>query len=439
MMNQKQFTRSRLMRKRHCLMMTALVLLLAACQPKVYLMPTPLVIGSGEADPFTTNPALEQTTTVPVLYATNRLPLSTSGVDTYTILPGDKLRLGVADLRIGKEDEAWDKLYLLSTTTATDRRPQLHLERLDEHTAIGPKNDPVDLPQEARQFFESVNMALAESEDKDLTVYVHGANSNVYRATAQAAQYRHFTGRNSVVLAFAWPSAESLFRYGIDVINARKTNPVFARLIEILARNTDARFINILAYSAGAQVASPGLASLGQSVSGESRKRLREQLRLGTIYFAAPDVDLKAFVEHLPHYADLARNVTVSININDFVLSLAEDHHGVSRVGRPNPDELRPEDTQWIVEASNRFGFDIININSEEIPDLDKGAHSFWYDHPWVSSDVLILFLLQLGPAERGLQENYSETGTRYWNFPTDYPARVTAVVRGLKTAPEDN
>ncbi len=93
---------------------------------------------------------------------------------------------------------------------------------------------------------------------------------------------------------------------------------------------------------------------------------------------ALPDVDLKAFIDHLPRYADLARMVSISININDFVLSLAEGHHGVSRAGRPNADELSPEERQWVVEVSKRSTLDIIDIKSEDIPDLDKGAHSFW-------------------------------------------------------------
>jgi esterase/lipase superfamily enzyme len=47
------------------------------------------------------------------------------------------------------------------------------------------------------------------------------------------------------------------------VKHAAKTAPLFARFIKQLARHTDAANINILAYSAGAQVASPALALLG--------------------------------------------------------------------------------------------------------------------------------------------------------------------------------
>ena len=424
-----------LLRRSYRLAMAAVVLILVACQPKVYLMPTPLVISSGEADPFAANPSLDQTTNVPVLYATNRLPVGSVDTRSYAIFPSEKLRLGMASLRIGNENKTWDNLYALSTTSEKVRRPLIRLKNLEELVVIGPDDNLAEMPPDAKKFFELINSTLEESLDKDLLIYVHGANNNVYRSTAQAAQYRHFTGRNSVVLAFAWPSAASLFKYGIDIINAQTTFPVFARLIEMLSRYTNARYLNILAYSAGAQIVSPGLAELSQSASGVSREQLRERLRLGSIYFAAPDADLKDFIDHLSHYSDLARRITVSINANDFVLSLAEGHHGVSRAGRPNPDELSPEETRWIIDATNRLDLDLLDINSEDIPNLDRGAHSFWYDSPWVSSDVLIMFLLQLSPADRGLQENRSPKGTRYWRFPKDYPDRVARIMREIKTA----
>ena len=94
-------------------------------------------------------------------------------------------------------------------------------------------------------------------------VYVHGANSTIYRAAAQAAQYRHFTGRNCIVLVFLWPSAENLLAYGTDVRHAKRSAPAFKRFITLLAEYTHAENINILAYSAGAQVASPGLGHPG--------------------------------------------------------------------------------------------------------------------------------------------------------------------------------
>jgi len=44
-----------------------------------------------------------------------------------------------------------------------------------------------------------------------------------------------------------------------------------------------------------------------------------------------------------------------------------------------------------------------------------------------------MMFVLQRGPAERGLQQNHSPKGTRYWTFPKDYPDRVASRIREIK------
>ena len=410
-----------------------LTLLFFGCQPTVYLMPTPSVLSTGEHNPYAANPYLEESNRVPVLYATNRQPRGDSVSRKYLKRFGDDLFLGIADLSIGTRETTWEILYQRSTSAEGKEQLALSLENVNEMVLIEANAELTNLSPEARDFFELVNEALAKSIDKDIMVYVHGANSGVYRATAQAAQYRHFTGRNSVVLAFLWPSAESLLQYSIDVRNAEKTVPVFARLIDLLSRHSNAANINILAYSAGAQIASPGLALLGKGISDDERQQLRKRLRLGEVYYAAPDIDLKVFIEHLPMYVDLTRNVTMSLNSDDSVLSWAEIHHKVSRAGRPNPDDLTPAEIGRVREASMQTTFSIIAVGAQTIPDMNAGAHNYWYQHPWVSSDVLIQFLFHASPEERGLEADYSEKGIQYWIYPEDYPERIISILRDAK------
>mgnify|MGYP001033138533 CR=1 FL=1 len=415
-------------------MLLLLAIWVSGCQPTVYLMPTPAVISTGEHNPFSANPKLEQSPRVSLLYATNRIPMGESEDRTYTIWVDQSLRLGVARLRIGEEETTWEKLYRMSIGERQDERPRLALENLTEFEAFEPAAS-FDAPpsEKAAAFFSAVNDDLARSFDKDLMIYVHGANSNVYRAAAQAAQYRHFTGRNSVVLAFFWPSAESILRYALDVEHAANSVPHFTRLIALLARYTDARNLNILAYSAGAQVVSPALAALGKEAAGTGRAALKRRLRLGEVYFAAPDVALKDFVGDLSRYMDLPRSVTLALNLDDAVLAFAEAHHGVSRAGRPNPEELTVEEHSFVRDATQEGLFDLIGIDPERIPDMDAGAHNFWYENAWVSSDVLVQFLFHADPAVRGLEYNQGERGAVYWTFPENYPERIIGILREAK------
>jgi esterase/lipase superfamily enzyme len=409
-----------------------LLFLLTGCQKKVYLMPTPAALQTGEHDPFTLNPELEKSNRVVVAYATNRMGVGPEDDRKYMTLFDRNLRFGGAQVRIGSEQKTWMDIYGMSTSREREGDIVLDLEVVNEMAEVE-ADDPIDeLSPEAGLFFEKLNTALDRTLDKDLIIYVHGANNTFYRSSAQAAQFHHFTGRNSVVLFFSWPSAASLLRYAVDVNNARRTVPVFARFLEFLSRHSRARYIDILAYSAGAQVLSPALAELRRKHGSEDIVELKQRLRLGEIYFAAPDVDFKVFLENLATYIDLPNHVTLALNPDDSVLKFAARHHKVSRAGRPDPDELSAEETRWVVETSRKLPFDILWITSETIQNMDRGSHSFWYSHPWVSTDVLVLFLFQVRPAERGLAPYEMEDGVRVWYFPDDYPEQVSKAINRL-------
>ncbi len=397
-------------------------LMLIGCQPTVRLMPTPAVLAHSGHDIFSSNAALEPSNEVQVFYATNRAPLGPRDSRIYTILPTQTLYFGSSRVRIGARQKAWRTLLQLSTTEDAGQRPALQLETVTEATQV--RNNDVDseLTPEARRYFDTLDAAVELSWDKDITVYVHGSNTTLDTAAAQAAQYRHFTGRNSVVLLYAWPSAGMGLRYFTDVQHARLSVPVFTRLIELLARHTRARHINVIAYSAGAQIISAGLAPLGRHAG----------TRLGEIYYAAPDVALPAFVANLPHYVGAARRVTVSVNLNDAVLGISAWFQGISRLGRPDPSEISEAESRWLVEVSSRLDFDVISVEPNVIPNLPRRSHSFWYSNPWVSSDVLMKLLFHLPPADRGLTSARTGTGIRYWTFPPDYDQRAAGILQVL-------
>lgn len=410
--------------------------LLAGCQSSpVRLMPTPVSFKNGDVDPFAKLGPELQSTDVPVFYATNRLVVIEKPEPLHTIIPTDDLRLGVAHVRVGDDKLDWETLHRLSTSAEPGERPIVHLESL-EQIAVLKSDEAVGKSPDAKEFFAMVNKALAASPNTELLVYVHGSNNTVPRAAAQASQFRHFTGRRMVVLSFMWPSAGNILRYLTDVNNAAKTVDPFTRLIELLAENTNASKIDVLAYSAGAQVSSPSLARLGVARPGESRDALRARLRLGQIYFAAPDIDTRLFVNDLGAYIDIADRVSVAANLNDSVLRFAAVVGRASRAGRPNLTELSTEQSKFLVDASQKLRVDLIKVDPNDIPDLPQSSHDFWYDDPWVSGDLLAQFLLNAAPLRRGLDPQNTDTGARYWTFPLDFSERVYRLLGAPSPAP---
>lgn len=408
--------------------------LLAGCASPVRLMPTPVSFRTGDVDPFAHSGTTVLGTDVPILYATNRGAVIEKPEPLHTILPSERLRMGVAHVRIGDDTLDWDTLHRLSTSDDPDERPLVRLQQLEQLASLGPDESVASSP-DAQAFFALVNKALAASDSRDLLVYVHGSNNTVSRGAAKASQLRHFTGRRMVVLAFLWPSAGSIARYFTDVANAAASVDDFVRLIELLAANTQAASIDVLAYSAGAQIVSPGLARLGTPRPGESREQLRRRLRLAQVYFAAPDVDTRQFVDELAAYVDVVDRVSVAANLNDSALRFASLVHRASRAGRPNPTELDVAQTEFLLKASRELGFDLLKVDPNAIPQLPWNSHAFWYEDPWVSSDLLGLMLLNAVPGHRGLESAQTDAGALYWTFPPDFDQRVVRLF--LRRAPQ--
>ena len=134
-------------------------------------------------------------------------------------------------------------------------------------------------------------------------------------------------------------------------------------------------------------------------------------------------------------YKRQVRRVTTAVNTGDRALSFAEWRHRVSRAGRPNLVDIGPEEKRWLAEASGRVGLDVLSVRPEDLPGLPATSHSFWYDHPWVSSDVLLKLQFHAPPPARGLSHNTNEFELAFWTFPADYEQRLPGVVRELEAS----
>lgn len=414
---------------------TILILLLAGCQPKVYLMPPPVSHHPASILYSLTEDNLDDNLLY-TLYATNRRPYDTTNSSSgYTIFPSDTLELGYVVHSVGDEGTTWDDLLHQSLNPHRDKKlllRQIHTRNMATYSG---KDNLQKNPGKSEGFYDQVNSILWRSFDSDLLVYVHGANSNFYRATAQGAQLFHYTGHNAIVLTFSWPSAENLLKYKTDVLHAKKTVPAFARLIELLAYHTHARHINILAYSAGAQVVAPGLAYFHELYPDISSDVLKKKLRIGEVYFAAPDTAFKPFLSRYLKFRDIVERTTINYNEKDKVLRLAAFQNRSSRLGRPDTTELGEEEAKKFIEAiTTSPKLDILDAGRSEGLELG-GAHDFWYNHPWVSNDLLLLLLFNANPEERGLEPYFNDLGMKLYRFPVDYEDRIEKILSEEKEA----
>lgn len=368
------------------------------------------------------------------LYATNRIPkpFSIEG-DGYTIWPSDDLRVGVVTHSVGDENDTWESFYEKSLSKERKDKLLISMQQVDELLMIE-ETQPIDaLMPGYQKFLDEINEIMTKTADKDITIYVHGANSNFYRATAQGAQYFHYTGHNSLILTYSWPSAENMFKYKVDVLHASKTVPAFTRLLQFLALHTSARNIDILSYSAGAQVVAPSLVLLRENHADLDVKEIKEKYRIGEVYFAAPDIELQSFAFRLQKFKDIVERITICSNMNDSVLRHAQRFTGKSRLGRPSAGDVTLKEKDILRSLSQSNVLDIIDIEGSS--SLGAGtSHSFWYSHPWVSNDLLLMMLLHLSAEERGLVSNQVEDGLKVYLFPEDYEERVRVLLDELRS-----
>ncbi len=399
-----------------------------SCQPTVNLMPAPT---GDKLEYYELTPDDEKRVTIDIGYATNRLIAPANSKRFYTKAFDQNLRFGSAFIQIGDGEASWDEIAKLSATKDREGQIPLNLTGVYRY-GILPASTSLDaLNPDTQRMMASMNDYLDRSPIKEITIYVHGANNNFYRSVAQGAQYRHFTSRTAPVVVYAWPSTESVLTYRQDLANIEATVPVLVRFIKLLAEHSNAERINILAYSSGAELATLALTALGSEPGIADRERYRESLRLGRIYFAAPDSEYEAFLGRLRSFADLVENVTVTINENDFVLAISKTFGGQkSRLGAPDYGETDLENLAWALELSRQGKLDVIYIDTDVIPNISRGAHTYWYENSWVSADALILLNSDLRPDERGLVKLVDEEdGSEAWYFPPNYPERVEEVL----------
>ena len=414
------------------LLLLMATLFISGCQSKVYLMPSPVGI-SPDGELFNQSVDLQDENLLYTLYATNRTPLDQDTWEAgYSIFPGDRLRFGWTVYRVGEEGLSWEEIVAESVSPERSSDLLLSNEFTRETATRTIESNFDQISSKELGYFHEINSILDRAWDKDILVYVHGANSNFYRATAQGAQFFHFTGHNTIILTFSWPSAENLLKYKTDVLHARKTVPAFAALIETLATHTDARNINILAYSAGAQMVAPGLVYLRDLYPDESTEDLRKRLRIGEVYFAAPDTAFTPFIERYLKFKDIVARTTINLNRNDSVLRFSAMQNGVSRLGRPDVTELDEDESKAILEVMKTPQLNILDVGESTPLNLGK-AHDSWYNHPWVSRDILMLLLFNLDPLERGLVEHWENGRAKTYRFPDDYEINLARIAKNKR------
>lgn len=395
----------------------SLVMVLPCCKsgPKEqWLMPTPQIYQAGGINPFTKLSANKRSTVMPVYFATNRK----HNKRYFNSKEAQELSYGVAHVGMGGEQTRWPQL--VHASTAGDRPEPFPLRLVDSPEGLAAITD-----KNPNDWLKHLDHSTSRTRSRDVVIYVHGAKVEFFHSCAFAAELAHFTGRDLTPVAFDWPTHTEVYSYllRIDLNHGIHSATRLADLIRLVAEDTNTRKIHLVSWSAGARVLSRAMVHLA---AGDAEK-FRERYRIGSCVFAASDVPEKDFFERLPAIHGLSERVAVYMSDDDGALVWASRLMGGGKrlgleLGDPTPEEVRmlheyPRlqliDCSWEKE---KRGFDI-------------SGHRYWYQHPWVSSDLMLSLLTPASPVQRGLTAGPTR-GVYY--FAPEYGDRIGSIARGL-------
>lgn len=387
-------------------------------------MPTPVLFTELDVGPLDHIPENQRWNPRRVYYATTRKREDDLQRIDYGNAESDAVSVGMALIGFGGPNLSWSDLNDYSRRADRPKIVDLSIAGLVEIGHFVPGGDDhetQDVGGAAAWLIADLNSSIESARDRDLLIYVHGAKVNFYNANAFAAQLDHFMGRDMTSLAFAWPTRQNIIAYGSggDLQRAYRAAPALASLLELLARDSVARRIHIVCWSAGGRVVNSALEQLHARHAGAGQD-LHQRFRIGTVYFAAADVPGEEFLEALPALNDLATRIVVTVSSKDSALEVARIFMGGgARIGQRNR-ELSPEQLD-VVMAADRL--EVVDVSRGwEGRGFDITGHYYWFDHPWASSDLILAVRSDLGPDERALAATDLDL---LWGIPADYPERL--------------
>jgi esterase/lipase superfamily enzyme len=417
-------------------------LLLAACEVAPQLMPAPNVIRQGE-NPFTDVPPELRTNTVDVLYLSDRLPTNDTPEErTYGFGRSRSLAFGVSRVEFGK-NVPWDQLVKASTSplrtvslpvTVTSTRELGRFTPTPRSPLIEPGSDAEKQATDAQSaaetdFRNTLSDMLKRTGRKDVFISVHGVANLHVHAVSRIAEIWHFLGRQGVPIAYSWPAGSpGLKAYMYDRESSEFTVYHFKQTLKLIASCPEVERIHIIGHSRGTDVVGSALRELHIEYAAAG-KQTRQELKLGTLVLAAPDLDVDVVLQRMS-------TADVGLDPERFVLYVGHEDAllkisnwlfgGFSRLGGINASMFSPAE----LDAIRKRGTP--QIIDARVSDPGSFGHDYFVANPAVSSD-LILVLRDGRPPGAQFGRPLRDQNTGFWIIDDAYPATRPALITATR------
>ena len=394
----------------------ALLCLVAGCESDVTwtMMPAPIIMKDPRFDFTRLVVPEDRDTDVRVLYATTRAPAPAGSRERYGRSAGDALRLGLTEIQLGEPGWSFADLVESDRVSRVDALRPARVATVEEFGVMGGDAD--------RAFVAAIDRQVRASPTGEAVIYVPGYRVTFDQVMVFMGGWAHYLGRSSAVVAFSWPTGTRVWNYFIDCRRARAFIPDLERLVALVAEKSQARRLNLIAFSCGSPLLAEALVRLRQRHPEEDHAALQRRYRIGNALFVAADIDLQTFARsQLPVLSDMAVRTQVYVSEDDAALKWAGRLTRASRLGRPSLNELTREDLETLASNERLVGIDVAGVYGPHELGGMRG-HGYFFANNRISTDVLLSMIYPFDPASRALVH---PPGLGMWTFPDDYPQRV--------------
>jgi esterase/lipase superfamily enzyme len=206
-------------------------------------------------------------------------------------------------------------------------------------------------------FLNAVNARLAQRPpgERELTLFVHGFNTNFAEGLYRHAQMAHDFRSPGVSVSYAWPSAASVRAYGFDRESALFARDGLERVLVLLTRS-NAESVVLAAHSMGAVVALETVRQIAIRGSDDVLDRIQSMVLM------APDLDPDLFRIELAALAPRVLPIYVTVSGRDRALR-------VSGLLRGQPERLGSlADTRAIAGLPGVVVLDVSDVSGSGDP-----------------------------------------------------------------------
>ena len=254
---------------------------------------------------------------VRVWFATNRLPIKINNIDQDfdTDESADALTYGVCNVFIPKSHKP-------GSVGTTWWRRWIRLEEDDTLTI----HSAHALPKDAFwQGFKNKLETWWKPGERNAFALIHGFNVSFEEAAVRAAQIGYDLKLPGEMAFYSWPSRGNVTDYPKDEASIGASVKHIAQFLHELSENSGAERVHLFVHSMG-----------NRGFIGALERLLATgfpELRLGQVFFCAPDEDVATFKDKTSTFPHQFENRTLYVSGDDKAVALSSWLHGADRVG----------------------------------------------------------------------------------------------------------